>query len=280
MPRLQLGTVEVTHIPGGFFRLDGGTMFGVVPKSLWQDRVPCDAENRVRLASNCLLVRTPSEVALVDTGFGERLDSRAREIYAAEAKPTLVGSLSQAGMTTDDIDLVILTHLHFDHLAGSLREEAGMLKAVFPRATHCVQRGEWRDALDGRSTMKSSYKPTDMAALQEQVHLNLLYGDSELSPYISTFITGGHTEWHQGIMVSGNDQQLAYPGDLVPTRAHLRPHWNMAYDTFPMQTTERKKQFLNDAVHHKWIVAWGHDPDVSWSRLQKNDADHIVAVGI
>ncbi len=280
MRRLQLGAVEVTHIPGGFFRLDGGTMFGVVPKSLWQDRVPCDAQNRVRLACNCLLVRTPNEVALVDTGFGERLDPRAREIYGVEQGNTLVGSLIQAGLTADDIDLVIFTHLHFDHLAGSLREEAGQLKAVFPRATHCVQRGEWRDALNGRSTMKSSYRPTDMAALKEQADLNLLYGDSELSPYISTFITGGHTEWHQGVMVSGNYQKLAYPGDLLPTRAHLRPYWNMAYDMFPMQTIERKSQFISDAVRHKWIIAWGHDPDVSWSRIEKDAEDHMVAVNL
>ncbi|MFT5088105.1 MAG: glyoxylase-like metal-dependent hydrolase (beta-lactamase superfamily II) [Candidatus Latescibacterota bacterium] len=276
MRRLQLGRVEVIHIPGGFFRLDGGTMFGVVPKTLWQKQAEADERNRVRLACNCLLVRTPDALVLVDSGFGERLDERAKDIYGVEEGPSLRSSLAQANIAPEDIDLVVFTHLHFDHLAGSLYEQEGELKAIFPRAIHCIQRGELRDALAGRSTMKSSYRPADLRALEQQVSIKLLYGDSELSPYISTFITGGHTEWHQGVMITGSNQRLAYPGELVPTRAHLRSYWNMAYDIFPLQTIERKHQFISDAVRNEWIVAWDHDPDTPWNRLKKQD-DHIVA---
>jgi len=276
MRRLQLGRVEVVHIPGGFFRLDGGTMFGVVPKTLWQKQAEADGRNRVRLACNCLLVRTPDALVLVDSGFGERLDERAKDIYGVEEQFTLRSSLARAGVAPEDIDLVVFTHLHFDHLAGSLYEQDGELRAVFPRATHYIQRGELRDALAGRSTMKSSYRPADLMALKQQVSIELLYGDSELSPYISTFITGGHTEWHQGVMITGSNQRLAYPGELVPTRAHLRSYWNMAYDMFPLQTIERKNQFISDAVRNEWIVAWDHDPNAPWSRLKKQD-DHIIA---
>ena len=273
--RLNLGDVEVTHINGGFLRLDGGTMFGVVPKTMWEKQVPCDSRNRIRLACNCLLVRTPDVLALVDTGFGTRLDERARDIYGVE-DTTILDSLDEAGTAAEDIDLVVFTHLHFDHLAGSLREIEGALQATFPRATHCVQRGEWRDARDGRSTMRSSYRTTDLDALKSQVTLELLYGDSELTPHISTFLTGGHTEWHQGIAITGKDQRLIYPGDLLPTRAHLRTYWNMAYDLFPLQTIERKNQCISDAIRNDWIIAWDHDPEHPWSRLEKVD-DHIMA---
>jgi glyoxylase-like metal-dependent hydrolase (beta-lactamase superfamily II) len=276
MRRLQLGQVEVVHISGGYFRLDGGTMFGVVPKTMWANHAVPDARNRIRLGCNCLLVRTPDTLALVDTGFGTRMDEHAREVYGVESGPSLLQSLGQAGVERDDIDLVILSHLHFDHLAGSLCIEEDQLKATFPCATHCVQRGEWRDALDGRSTMRSSYRPEDLRALQEQVSLNLLYGDSELTPHISTFITGGHTEWHQGIVVTGSEQRLIFPGDLLPTRIHLRTYWNMAYDMFPPQTIERKKQLIGDALRNDWIIAWDHDPTAPWSRLKKED-DHIIA---
>ncbi len=277
MQSLQLGRVNVSHIQGGFFRLDGGTMFGVVPKALWEQRAAADAQNRVRLACNCLLVRTPDVLAVVDSGFGTRLDARARALYGIEEHPTLLDSLAAAGAGPEDVDLVVLTHLHFDHLAGLLIGEGADLKATFPRATHCVQRGEWRDAMDGRSTMKSSYRPEDLHVLESQVALNLLYGDSELTPHLSTFITGGHTEWHQGVAVTGDGQRLVYPGDLIPTRAHLRTYWNMAYDMFPLQTIERKNQLIADAVRHQWVVAWDHDPGTPWSRLEKRD-DHISAV--
>ena len=275
MRSLNLGDVEVIHINGGFFRLDGGTMFGVVPKTMWDKQIACDSRNRIRLACNCLLVRTPDVLALVDTGFGTRFDDRSRDIYGIE-QTTIHDSLGKAGTAPEDIDLVVFTHLHFDHLAGSLSEVEGTLQATFPLATHCVQRGEWRDACDGRSTMRSSYRPTDLNALKSQVALNLIYGDSELTPHISTFITGGHTEWHQGIVVTGRDQRLIFPGDLLPTRTHLRTYWNMAYDLFPQQTIERKKQLIRDTVRNDWIIAWDHDPEQPWSRLEKVD-DHIVA---
>lgn len=277
MRSLQLGRVEISPIQGGFFRLDGGTMFGVVPKALWEKQARADAHNRVRLACNCLLVRTPDVLAVVDSGFGTRMDARTRDLYGAEEHPSLLDSLKDTGATPADVDLVVLTHLHFDHLAGALFQKGTELKPTFPRATHCVQRGEWRDAADGRSTMKSSYRPGDLQALEEQVTLQLLYGDSELTPHLSTFLTGGHTEWHQGVAISGDGQRLVYPGDLIPTRAHLRTYWNMAYDMFPLQTIERKNQLIADAVRHEWVVAWDHDPGTPWSRLQKC-GDHIVAI--
>ena len=267
MQNLYLGQVTTTHIQGGFFRLDGGAMFGLVPKVMWQKKFPADDENRIQIGCNCLLVKTPDTLALIDTGYGTRLNEKSRKQFGVQPGPTLANSLLEYGAKPEDIDIVILTHLHFDHMAGCLLEKDGNLIPTFPRATHYIQRGEWRDAVDGRSPMKSSYRHKDIRALESQVKINLLYGDSAITPHISTFVTGGHTEWHQGVVITGKNKRVAFPGDLIPTRAHLRSHWNMAYDAFPLQTIERKNQFIQDSLDNDWIIAWGHDPTSPWNRL-------------
>ncbi|MEE3234792.1 MAG: MBL fold metallo-hydrolase [Candidatus Latescibacterota bacterium] len=267
MQNLYLGQVTTTHIQGGFFRLDGGAMFGLIPKVMWQKKFSPDEENRIQLCCNCLLIKTPDTLALIDTGFGTRLNERSRKQFGIEPDTTLADSLLECGARPEDIDIVILTHLHFDHMAGCLLEMDGTLIPAFPRAIHYIQRGEWRDAIDGRSPMKRSYRINDLRALESQVNINLLYGDSAITPNISTFITGGHTEWHQGVVITGKNKRVAFPGDLIPTRAHLRTHWNMAYDAFPLQTIERKNQFIQDSLDSGWTVAWGHDPTSPWNRL-------------
>jgi glyoxylase-like metal-dependent hydrolase (beta-lactamase superfamily II) len=277
MHRLCLGELEVIHVAGGFFRLDGGTMFGVVPKPLWEREMPADERNRVRLACNCLLLRAPGERVLIDTGFGERFADRERDLYGMEPDPTLRRSLAQAGLSPQDLTLVVLTHLHFDHFGGCLFEENGLLRPAFPNAVHLVQRGEWSDALHNRSTMKSSYRPEELRFLQENAQVRFLDGDAQLTPFLSALVTGGHTEQHQGLLIRSGGQTLAYPGELVPTRAHLRPYWNMSYDMFPYQTLRRKQDFVERACAQGWIVAWDHDPQTPWSRLEKH-GERLVAV--
>ena len=267
MQSLHLGRVTVHHIQGGFFRLDGGAMFGLIPKELWQNKLRPDIKNRIRIACNCLLVKTSDTLALIDTGFGIRLNEKLRNQLAIEPKHTLVGSLKEHRVKPEDIDLVILTHLHFDHMAGCLLEQDSTLIPTFPHAIHCIQRGEWRDAIDGRSPMKSSYRLNELRALLAQVEIKFLYGDSSITPHISTFMTGGHTEWHQGVVISGTKKRVAFPGDLIPTRSHLQSYWNMAYDSFPLQTIDRKNQFIKDSIDNDWTVAWGHDPTSPWNRL-------------
>jgi len=268
---VNLGQVTTMHVQGGFFRLDGGAMFGIVPKILWENKFTADSKNRIQLSCNCLLIKTPDTLALIDTGFGTRLNRKSREQFEVTPIDALANSLSEYGAKPGDVDIVVLTHLHFDHMAGCLLEIDGTLVPTFPRATHYIQRGEWRDAIDGRSPMKSSYRPSDLRALESQVKINLIYGDTLISPHISTFITGGHTEWHQGVVIIGKNKNMVFPGDLIPTRAHLQSNWNMAYDAFPLQTIERKNQFIQDSLDNDWIVAWGHDPTSHWNRLSTKD---------
>jgi glyoxylase-like metal-dependent hydrolase (beta-lactamase superfamily II) len=279
MRRLVLDGIEAIHLPGGHFHLDGGTMFGVVPKALWQREATPDAHNRIRLACNCLLLNIAGERILLDTGIGERFSAREREIYGIDQAQTLCSSLAAAGLKPTDITLVAFTHLHFDHFCGCLTEGPDGLLPLFPNAIHVVQRGEWDDALAGRSTMKSSYRTEDLRILQNQVDLRLIAGTEELAPGLETFVTGGHTESHQGFRLTVGDHTLVYPGELVPTRIHMRPYWNMAYDMLPHQTLTGKQIFLEQAAAGEWIVAWDHDPETPWSRIAK-DGDRFVAVDL
>lgn len=274
MRRLQLDTLEVYPLCASRFRLDGGTMFGVVPRPLWEKVSPPDERNRVELACNCLLVRQDHDLTLIDTGCGSAWTAREQEIFAFDPAHTLSQALAAAGFTPAQVTRVILTHLHFDHAGGALHLEESGLRPLFPHAAYLVQRGEWQAALQGFSIMKSSYRPEALRPLEQSGQLRLLEGDTDLDGQLSTFVTGGHTAHHQGVWVRAGGHTLVYPGELLPTRAHLRLHWNMAYDMFPYQTLTRKKTFLAQAVAQRWIIAWNHDPHLSWSRLS-GEEDHL-----
>ena len=276
MRTLDLGDAEAVHLPGGDFRLDGGTMFGVVPKALWQRECPPDERNRIRLSCNCLLLKTGRELALLDAGFGERFSRRERAMYGMDGAQALRGSLAAAGVAPEAITMVALTHLHFDHFCGCLIQGPTGLAPLFPNAIHAVQRGEWDDALAGRSTMRTSYRPEELHTLARRVEVRFLDGDSELAPGLTAFVTGGHTRAHQGFRLEAGGHVLVYPGELIPTRLYLRPYWNMAYDMFPYQTSTRKQHFAAEAAARGWIVAWDHDPDAPWSRIVQ-DGERFVA---
>lgn len=267
MNPLSLGDTEVYHLCASRFRLDGGTMFGVVPRPLWEKVSPPDERNRVELACNCLLVQQEHDLTLVDTGCGSTFTPKEREIFAFDPGLSLPKALAAAGFAPDQVTRVVLTHLHFDHAGGALELVEGGLRPTFPQATYWVQRGEWTDALQGVSIMKSSYRPEALLPLEESGQLRLLAGDTDLDGQLATFVTGGHTAHHQGVVVRASGRTLVYPGELVPTRAHLRLHWNMAYDMFPHHTLTRKQAFLAQALAGDWIIAWDHDPQVAWSRL-------------
>lgn len=272
---LQLGRLEVYPLCASRFRLDGGTMFGVVPKPLWEQVFAPDERNRVELACNCLLLRQGGELTLVDTGCGAAWTAREQEIFAFDPAYTLANALAAAGFAPDQVTRVILTHLHFDHAGGALAAPEG--SPLLPRATYLVQRGEWEDAMQGHSIMKSSYRPEALRPLQESGQLRLLDGDTDLDGEVSLVVTGGHTAHHQGVWVRAGGHTLVYPGELIPTRAHLRLHWNMAYDMFPFHTLTRKKAFLAQALAERWIIAWDHDPHLCWSRLAGTAENLVLA---
>lgn len=273
---LELGSFAVTSLRAGYFRLDGGAMFGVVPKTLWQRHMPADEHNRIVMACNCLLARTPDSLVLVDTGYGDHLNPKEREIYGIEDETTITTALAQAGFAAQDITHVVLTHLHFDHATGVLSGSADDLHPTFPQATYLVQEGEWHDALQSRSTMKATYRPNELDILERSGQLQLIQGDTELGAGLTTFVTGGHTEHHQGVRIDTDDGTLVYPGDLVPMRTHLRLYWNMAYDMFPYQTLVRKREFLTQACDQQWIIAWDHDSAAPFSTVQSEGENYTA----
>ena len=266
--QVELGDFAISSLCAGRFRLDGGSMFGVVPKPLWEKQMPADEYNRIVMACNCLLVRTPQALVLVDTGYGDHLAPKERDIYGIEDETSITTALADAGFSPDDITHVVLTHLHFDHANGVLSGGGDELLPTFPRATYLIQEGEWRDALKGRSTMKTTYRPDELRLLEASGQVELIGGDTELFPGLTTFVTGGHTEYHQGVHLEANGQTLVYPAELVPTRLHIRLYWNMSYDMFPYQTLTRKREFLAEASSRNWIIAWDHDPQIPFSTLQ------------
>ena len=276
MHRLQLGDIEIVHIDAGRFRLDGGAMFGVVPKPLWEIQAPPDAFNRIEMACNCLLICDRNDLTLIDTGPGDRFSAKEQEFFDFDPHIRLSTSLTEAGFRPEQVTQVVLTHLHFDHAGGTLCQTANGIEPTFPRAAYVVQQGEWDDAIQGRSTMRSSYRPDDLKILQSSGQLRFIRGNVELGSGMSTFVTGGHTEHHQGIIIRAGGRTLAYPADLIPTRPHLRPYWNMAYDMFPYQTLMRKREFMQQACEQNWIVAWDHDLQKLWSKLHLEKSNYVA----
>ncbi len=275
---LNLGDIRVTAILGGSMRLDGGAMFGVVPRPLWERCSRPDTRNRVANACRCLLIRTGDALVLVDTGCGDRFDERSRDIFAVDADVRLQASLAAAGVATTDITHVLFTHLHFDHSAGALRQQGDELVPVFPDAIHIVHRGEFDDARAGRSIMRSSYLATDLECLASHVRWHWSEGDEQIVPDIRVEVTGGHTTHHQSVFVEGRNQTMLFAGDVLPTRPHLRPYWIMSYDMHPYDTFHIKQQLAQRACDGDWLIAWDHDPHVAWSRLGSDARHGFVAM--
>lgn len=252
-------------------------MFGVVPRPLWEKQSPPDERNRVANACRCLLLRTDEHTVLIDTGCGDRFDDRGRDIFAVDTDIDLRTSLSAVGVEPADITHVLFTHLHFDHSAGALVRDGNGLAPLFPQATHLVQRGEFEDALAGRSIMRASYLADDLTTLTDDVSWQLICGDDEVLPGVRVLVTGGHTQHHQAVLVHGSSATVLFPGDILPTQAHLSPYWVMAYDMFPHDTLLRKQALTRQAADNGWIVAWDHDPDRPFSRLAMDDANRAQA---
>lgn len=277
---LDLGGLTVTPILAGRFALDGGAMYGVVPRPLWSRVTPPDDHHRIRMVCHCLMVETEAgERVLIDAGLGQRFDPRSRDIFAVDEKTTLTGSLMASGIDPATITHVLFTHLHFDHCAGALTDAPAGLQPVFPGAVHLVQAQEIDDAVKGRSIMRSSYVAEDIEALRAGTRFEGMSGDTQILPQIESWVTGGHTQHHQAILLRGHQKTLAFAGDLVPTRHHLRPYWIMAYDMHPHDTLTKKTEFIQRALDEDWIIGWDHDPVGPFSRLHQ-EADGVVAVDL
>jgi glyoxylase-like metal-dependent hydrolase (beta-lactamase superfamily II) len=268
--RLRLGDFDVFGLRDGFFFLDGGAMFGVVPKTLWEKECPADAQNRIKLALNSLLIRTRTALVLVETGIGPKLDRKLHSIYCVEQDPGLVGSLRRLGFAPEEIDFVINTHLHFDHCGGNtLRNEKGEVVPTFPRARYIIQKGEWEWAMNPHEREKGSYQVENFRPLADFGLLSLVDGDSPVTEGVEVMLAPGHTARHQCVKVKSGGQTLVYLGDLVPTSAHIALAYGMSYDLHPLENLESKRKLYEQAVVENWILAFVHDPVHYFGKVRK-----------
>lgn len=272
LDKISLGQFHIHGLRSGFFYLDGGAMFGVVPKTLWSKKFPADLKNRIKLGLNSLLVKTHEEMILVETGPGVNLNSKFYEYYGIESKPELMASLERLGYEPEDISIVINTHLHFDHCGGNThKDEAGNFVPTFPKARYIIQQGEWEYAHQPSERDKDSYLPEYFLPLEQFGLLELIDGDAELSEGVEVFLSPGHTSHHQCVKIYSGENVLFFLGDLVPTSAHIGIPYVMSYDLFPMETMASKKKFLEQATEEEWILAFVHDPHHFFGRVIKKD---------
>jgi methylmalonyl-CoA epimerase len=254
--RHTVGDLEVISLCDGSFRLDGGAIFGVVPRSVWGARFAADEHNRVELAVRQLVVRG-TRTMLIDAGFGDKTDETFRRNFAVERGRML----GDAGIRPDDIDIVLATHLHWDHAGGfTVREADGRLRPRFPRARYVVRRGEWEDATHPNARTRGNYVQDDFVPLMSAGVLEMVDADQTIMPGVKVRRTGGHTGHHQMVLIESNGQRAAFPADMMPTSAHLSPAWIAAVDQFPMETLAAKQAFVDDAVAHRTLVFFDHDP--------------------
>lgn len=277
---LRVGRFEVHMLSDGTFRLDGGAMFGVVPKTLWCRSNPADERNRVGLALGCLLVRTPSgHHVLVDTGLSSKYDGNAkfRETYCVDRGVTLRDSLKALGLEPSDIRLVVNTHLHFDHAGGDTETGPdGKPAPQFPRAKYVIQKEEWEDASRPHERNKASYMPENFEPLDDAGLVELVSGEYELEPGLKVIRSGGHTRGHQCVLIESEGQAALFLGDLVPTRSHVPLPWIMGYDLYPVDTLEAKRRLFDSALERNWLLLFQHDPLHRAGYLRRSEGRTVV----
>jgi glyoxylase-like metal-dependent hydrolase (beta-lactamase superfamily II) len=266
---MKLGEFELLALSDGTFALDGGQIFGVVPKLLWEALFPADSRNRVRMGLTCLLVRARGRNIIIETGVGDKFDSKRADLYGIEHPTTLLTELEKAGLEPGDIDVVINTHLHFDHCGWNTRRVGSKLVPTFPRARYFVQRGEWEHALQPNERDRAGYVPEFFCAAEAQTEL--LDGDQEIVPGVRVEVVPGHTRDLQCVRIESGGQWAYFISDLVPTRAHLPYPWIMSLDLYPMDTLANKKQLLPELARDGALVIFPHDPEVAWARLVERD---------
>jgi glyoxylase-like metal-dependent hydrolase (beta-lactamase superfamily II) len=271
-----LGKYELHGIETGRFALDGGAMFGVVPKTLWEKTNPPDGRNRIRLAARALLVRGGGRTILIDTGNGQKFNEKLTSIYAIDTSSyDIVSSLARHGVAPADVTDVILTHLHFDHAGGSTMLVNGEAVPAFPRARYYVQREHWEAAQHPTERDRASFFTEDFMPLVRNGVLDFTEGEGELFPGISFRLVHGHTSALQCPVVTDGSTTLFYCADLVPTTSHLPLPWIMAYDLRPLVTLEEKRKILHKAVDAGWIIFFEHDATVAAARVGRTDKGEI-----
>lgn len=270
-----LGRTRIHALQAGGQRLDGGAMFGVVPKALWERRIPADERNRIPLGMRCLLVEHPDGLVLIDTGVGNKEDAKFLDIYGVEAavpghRSMLDAALAAAGFDAADVKVVINTHLHFDHAGGNTALVPGDgIAPAFPNARYVVHAGELAYATHTNERTAASYFPANWEPLAASGQLDVVDGQAELVPGIRYRHTPGHTPFHQSVVIDGGGETAVFLGDVCPTAAHVPLPWIMGYDVEPLRTLESKRALWTEAAAGEWLVVFEHDATTAWGRVAK-----------
>ncbi len=261
--RLPFGDVELISLSDGFLALDGGAMFGVVPRTLWERRLPPDDRHRIPLGMRPLVVRGERTV-LIDAGCGDKMDARSADIYGLDRSYHLTHSLAEAGLTVEDIDVVVASHLHFDHVGGFTERLAdGRLVPRFPNARYLAHAGEWHDATHPHERNRASYLPENFMPLMDAGVLTLVEDGAELAPGMHFRRSGGHTAHHQVVTIASGGRTAVFAADMYPTSVHLPDPWVMGYDLYPVDTLAFKRAFAREAIEHEYLVFFEHDPSMA-----------------
>ncbi len=274
--RVAFGDIALVSLYDGLFRLDGGAMFGVVPRTLWAHPSPPDDRNRIQLAMRPLLVEAEWGRMLIDCGIGDKMDAKQRDIYGVERERALDDAFASVGLTGHDIDLVLATHLHFDHFGGATVRRDDRIEPRFGRARYIIRAGEWQDATHPHERNRASYIADDFVPLEAAGVVDFFDNDRTIRPGVRVVQTGGHCPQHQIVFVESGGRTAVFTADLIPTTAHIRDAWIMGYDLFPMDTLAFKKQFIREAIDREYLIFFEHDPLVAAGYIREKDGKRYV----
>lgn len=259
---ISLGDFELTAVSDGHYVADGGAFFGVVPKILWERKIKADELNNIKVSCNSVVVRTGEKTVLIETGAGNKLPEKMKGFFKPEEK--LVENLHAAGVAPDDVDIVINSHLHFDHCGWNTVYKNGKAVATFPKAKYFAPEGEWRHGALQLERDRVSYISDNYDPLIQSGQMQLLKGDCEIVPGVSVAAYPGHTRNMMAVFIRSRGKTACYISDLIPTTWHLDVTWVMAYDLFPLETIENRKKYYSRAVPERWLTMLTHDPEIPW----------------
>jgi methylmalonyl-CoA epimerase len=275
--RHTLGDFELITLSDGFIGLDGGAMFGVVPRTLWEKRLPPDDSNRIPLGMRPLIVRTGTTNLIIDAGCGDKMDAKLALIYKLDRRYHLDHALADAGLSPDDIDIVVASHLHFDHVGGFTKiGKDGSLVPRFPNARYIAHRAEWEDATHPHERNRASYLQQDFVPLKDAGVLTLVDDAAEIIPGVRYRRSGGHTANHQVVMIESGRRTAVFAADMYPTSVHIPDPWVMGYDLYPMDTLAFKRAFAREAVEREYLLFFEHDPSMAAGYLREKDGKRFV----